>query len=68
MWMWIVVIVTSIWVYFDAKKIGIKRGQIKGVANMGPVAWLIICLGLWIIAFPVYLIKRPQFKKINQST
>lgn len=25
------VVITSIWVYFDAKKIGVKRGQMKGI-------------------------------------
>ena len=64
----IVVIGTSIWVLFDAKAIGIKKGQIKGLANMGPVGWFFTCLLLWIIAFPIYLAKRAEFKKINQKT
>ena len=40
----LVVIITSIWVFFDAKKIGVKKGQLKGVCNMGPLGWFIVCL------------------------
>ncbi len=62
---WGVIIISSIWVFVDAKKIGVKKGQIKGVADLGPGTWLIVCLFLWIIAFPMYLIKRPEFIKAN---
>jgi len=60
------VIASSFWVYFDAKTIGVKKGQVKGLANIGPFGWLIGCLFLWIIGFPLYLAKRPEFKIINQ--
>jgi hypothetical protein len=33
---WIVVITTSVWVLVDAKKIGVKKGQLKGLADLGP--------------------------------
>lgn len=61
----LIIIGTSIWVFVDAKTIGIKKGQVKGLFNMGPVGWLVACLLLWIVAFPVYLAKRGEFKKIN---
>lgn len=61
----LIVIGTSIWVFFDAKKIGVKKGQMKGVCNMGPGGWFIVCLLLWIIGFPMYLIKRSELKRIN---
>jgi hypothetical protein len=67
MYIWLIVIGTSIWVFFDANKIGVKKGQLKGVCNMGPGGWLITCLFLWIIGFPVYLIKRPELKRINSN-
>lgn len=63
----LIIIGTSIWVYFDAKSIGVKKGQIEGIANMGPVGWFFVCLLLWIIGFPVYLAKRGEFKRINSS-
>ena len=63
----LIVIGTSIWVLFDAKSIGVKKGQIKGIANMGPWGWFLSCLGLWIIGFPLYLAKREEYKKINSA-
>lgn len=67
MLIFLIVIVTSIWVFFDAKKIGVKKGQLKGVCNMGPGGWLAVCLFLWIIGFPMYLIKRSELKRINSA-
>ena len=64
--MWLTVIGTSIWVFIDASSIGVKKGQIKGVSDMGPVSWLFACLLLWIISFPLYLSKRSEFIRINQ--
>ena len=63
--MWVIVIGTSIWVFFDATTIGVKKGQVSGVADMSPIGWLLACLLLWIIAFPLYLSKRSEFKRIN---
>ncbi len=63
--MWLLVIGSSIWVFFDATTIGVKKGQVSGVANMSPGGWLLGCLLLWIIAFPLYLSKRSEFKRIN---
>jgi hypothetical protein len=58
-----IVIGTSIWVYFDAKEIGAKRVGGKSFVNMGPVAWMVCCLLLWIVVFPIYLAKRAGFKE-----
>jgi len=68
MLIWLIIIGTSIWVFIDAKKIGVKKGQLKGIFNMAPGGWLIVCLGLWIIGFPAYLIKRPELRRINSQT
>ena len=65
--MFLVVIATSIWVLIDAKSIGVKKGQIAGMGNMGPVGWFFVCLLFWIIGFPFYLAKRNEFKKANYS-
>ena len=64
---------TSIWVFFDAKSIGIKKTSEKAQSgklqmDMGPAGWAICCLFLWILAFPLYLCKRPGFKKKFQPT
>lgn len=58
----ILIIGTSLWVFFDAKKLGVRKGLIKGVANLGIGTWQVVSLFLWIIAFPMYLIKRPELK------
>ena len=60
----IIVIATSIWVLIDAKTLGVKKGQIQGMGDMGPWSWFFACLFLWIIGFPFYLAKRPEYKKI----
>ena len=63
----LIVIATSIWVLVDAKTIGVKKGQIKGLFNLGPVGWFLCCLLFWIIAFPCYIAKRGQYKQIKAS-
>ena len=55
-------IATSIWVYIDAKKIGVRKGQLKGLFDMGPAGWFVGCILLWIVIFPVYLLKREELK------
>lgn len=63
----VVIIGTAIWVYFDSKTIGVKKGQVKGLANLSPLGWFFSMIGIWIIAFPLYLAKRGEFKKINRK-
>ena len=63
----LVIIGSSIWVLIDAKSIGVKKGQIGGVGNLGPWGWFFICLLLWIIGFPFYLAKRSEYKRINSK-
>jgi len=63
----VVVIVTSIWVVVDAKSIGVKRGIISGMWDMGPGGWFFACLFLWVIAFPFYLVKRNDYKLANPN-
>jgi hypothetical protein len=65
--MLLVILGTSIWVFFDARSIGVKKGMVKGLANMGPWGWFFVTLFLWIIGFPAYLAMRGKYKKINQQ-
>jgi hypothetical protein len=60
--MWIVVVVSAIWVYFDAKNIGVRKELGSGFFNAGPGGWCAVTLLLWIIGFPAYLIKRGSYK------
>lgn len=63
----LIILITSFWVFFDARRIGVRKGQVKGAADMGPGSWLAVCIFFWIVAFPMYLIKRSQFIRINQK-
>ena len=63
----LIVIGTSIWVFADAKSLGVRKGQLKGVCDMGPVGWFFACLGIWIIAFPMYLASRSELRRINRK-
>jgi hypothetical protein len=49
------VIGTALWVYFDARRLGLSRYR-TGLIN--PEIATIGCFGLWIIAFPWYLSAR----------
>jgi len=59
----IVVLVSSIWVLVDASRLDVKKGLVKGLADMGPWGWFFACVFLWIIAFPMYLATRPKYVK-----
>jgi hypothetical protein len=58
----IIVLATTIWVAIDALTIGVRKGVVPGLFNMGVMTWVIWCLGIWIIAFPAYLAKRDEYK------
>ena len=58
---------TSVWVLADARTIGVEKGRIKGFFNMGPTGWFFSCLLCWIVAFPAYLVKRPEYKRVTAS-
>lgn len=62
--LWIVIVGTAVWVYFDAKALGARKGLLKGFSDLGgPAAWAIATLLLWIIAFPMYLASRNQIRE-----
>jgi len=63
----LVVVATSIWVWVDARGIGARRGLIRGLGNMWPFEWFLCCLLLWIIGFPLYLVKRGKIKSTMQA-
>jgi len=55
----LVVIGTALWVYFDAKKLGLARYR-TGLLN--PEVTTIGCFMMWIVAFPWYLSVRHKIK------
>lgn len=59
---------SSIWVYFDANKLGVratgeKPKRFRFHADMEPVDWAVAFLLLWFIAFPAYLVLRRGYAK-----
>lgn len=59
----LLVLFSSVWVFIDATRLGVKAGQLTGFKSMGPAGWLFSCLLLWIIGFPYYLSVRPDLKR-----
>ena len=49
------VIGTALWVYFDARRLGLSRYR---TGLLGPEVASLGCVGVWIIAFPWYLSAR----------
>jgi hypothetical protein len=63
MWLlfFLIVVPTTIWVWFDAKERDWSR---DGFAN-SPTKWAIGSLLLWIIVFPMYLARRGRAQKLG---
>jgi hypothetical protein len=64
--MFLLVIGTSIWLFFDARSLGIGKRQMHGkrtgVVDAAPWVWFLGSLALWIVVFPLYLVKRTNYK------
>lgn len=57
----LIVLATSIVVFFDSKRLSNTAGGfLFGVWIPGHWAWFLSCLLLWIVAFPAYLIYRKR--------
>ncbi len=60
----IVVVILDVWVYLDAHARASRRQPV--VASIGslvletPGAWMLACLVLWILFFPMYLVARSR--------
>ena len=58
----LIVLLTDVWVYLDANA-HLARGEpvvvtIGSLSLESPVMWFAVCLVLWILAFPVYVVAR----------
>lgn len=58
---WVMVIITSLWVAFDSRKIDIQKYNTNLAHHYA--ALFFMCLLVWIVAFPWYLIVRDKIKK-----
>ncbi len=63
LFMALVVLASAVWVFFDAKKIGARRGLMPGLFDLSPGGWAFATLGIWIAAFPAYLIRRSDIAR-----
>jgi hypothetical protein len=52
---------SAVWVLFDARSIGVRKGLVPGIGNMGPTSWFVVVFMLWIVSFPAYLYYRAKF-------
>jgi hypothetical protein len=60
----LVAIATTIWVYRDAKSIGMGEGESgkgRDFLDMAPGAWAICCFMGWFFVLPLYLARRYHF-------
>lgn len=64
----VIIIMSSIWVAFDAHNLHVKKGHTTGLLDIGVAGWFFSCLFLWLLAFPVYLANRKKLRFINASS
>ena len=67
-WLWVVVPVSGILVYADAKAIGARKGLLAhGIGNNSAGMWGIATVLMWIVVLPLYLVYRPRIKEAKQA-
>ncbi|MDD5384561.1 MAG: hypothetical protein PHG89_06745 [Gallionella sp.] len=54
----IIGLVMAIWVLYDAKKIGVRKGLVSGIGNLSPWGWFWLTSILGIIGFGIYWYHR----------
>ncbi len=58
--MWgLLALASAIWMAIDSSRIGYDKRDLDGFGAMGPVGWFFCGFFLWIVALPLYLVKRP---------
>ena len=56
----LIVVASAVWVYWDASSNKIGPVPDKKSFNQSAFMWGLGCIFLWIVVFPVYLVKRKQ--------
>lgn len=59
---------SAVWVYFDAKSLGARRGLVSGMAGTGPAMWAFGVVAMWILVFPLYLLNRSKIRAAAQAS
>lgn len=63
----LVIVGTAVWVYADARRLGVRYGSSGMLFEGGPLAWAVGCLLVWIVVFPLYLAARPRFVRMDDD-
>ena len=63
----LVVLVSSVWVLVDSHKNRIQTHGFAYTVNTGCLAWFLGCLFLWIVVFPVYLVRRRKILSLRRE-
>jgi hypothetical protein len=65
---WLVVVGAAVWVGFDARSLGVRRGRLGGgVIDMSVFSWVVCCIFLFLIAFPCYLVARSKYQAMRDA-
>jgi len=52
-------------VLVDAQSIGMRKGQVMEIADMGSWGWFFLCFLLRIVGIPLYRAKDFKLKRVN---
>jgi len=64
---WIAVVLALL-VRWDARRIGVQKGRLEGsLFDLSPWGWFWGCLLLFPVFLPAYLLKRPEYKRLNEN-
>ncbi|MBP7287001.1 MAG: SHOCT domain-containing protein [Nannocystaceae bacterium] len=62
----LIVLASAAWMAVDAAQLGYDKRDVRGLAAMSPAGWFICGLLLWIVAFPLYLVKRGELREAGE--
>lgn len=61
---WGVALALTVWVYIDAKNLGVSEFSHKGWSYLSPLGWAVLCFAFWIF-FLWYFYKRREYKQLR---
>jgi hypothetical protein len=64
---WLVVVGTSLWMYFESRSFGYEKKDLSGLAAIGPLGWYLCGMLLWIVALPLYLASRAKLRAAGEA-
>ena len=69
MYVWVLLAIgTTMWVGIDSHNLGMRKGALKGNSlDLSTTGWVFVCLLLWIVAFPCYLVARGRYLQIRSQ-